>query len=285
MAEETQFRHRTVAVGGSSIHVAEAGDPAAPPFLFLHGWPESWHSWRQVMALASRQVHAIAIDLPGVGQSSGDPTDGSKRQLARTVHGLAAQLGLKQLTLIGQDVGGMIVYPYLRSFGDLARAVIMDVVIPGIPPWEEVVRNPYIWHFAFHSVPRLPEQLVQGHQREYFDFFYDVLSADPAAITPAARDRYAGAYASDAALAAGFRWYRAFARDAADNGHATGEVTTPLLYLRGEKETGQIADYVDGLRAAGLTSLSHGLVPGAGHFTQEEAPDATWRLIARFAGL
>ena len=79
----------------------------------------------------------------------------------------------------------MIVYPYLRSFGDLARAVIMDVVIPGVPPWQEVVRNPYIWHLAFHSVPRLPELLVQGHQREYFDFFYDVLSADPAAITPA----------------------------------------------------------------------------------------------------
>ena len=62
-------------------------------------------------------------------------------------------------------------------------------------------------------------------------------------------------------------------------------MTTPLLYLRGEKESGQIADYVDGLRAAGLTSLSHGLVPGAGHFTQEEAPDATWQLIAAFAGL
>ena len=42
------------------------------------------------MALASRQVHAIAIDLPGVGQSSADPTDGSKRQLAETVHELAA---------------------------------------------------------------------------------------------------------------------------------------------------------------------------------------------------
>ncbi|MGA2829765.1 MAG: alpha/beta hydrolase [Streptosporangiaceae bacterium] len=62
-------------------------------------------------------------------------------------------------------------------------------------------------------------------------------------------------------------------------------MATPVLYLRGEKETGQIADYVAGLRAAGLTGLSHGLVPAAGHFTQEEDPAGTWRLIADFAGL
>jgi pimeloyl-ACP methyl ester carboxylesterase len=253
--------------------------------VFLHGWPESWSSWRQVMALASQQVRAIAIDLPGVGQSTGNPTDGSKRELAETVRELVSELGLADVTLVGQDVGGMIAYSYLRAFGDLSRAVIMDVVVPGISPWEEVLRNPYIWHFAFHSIPDLPERLVQGHQREYFDFFYDVLSADPAKIPPEARASYVQAYASDAALAAGFSWYRAFAQDAAANQLAGEDVATPVLYVRGEKEGGQIADYLSGLQAAGLTRLTHGLVPGAGHFTQEEAPAETWRLIASFAGL
>ena len=37
--------------------------------------------------------------------------------------------------------------------------------------------------------------------------------------------------------------------------------------------------------AAGVTDLRHALIPGAGHFAQQEAPEATWKLIAEFAGL
>jgi len=74
----------------------------------------------------------------------------------------------------------------------------MDVVIPGIDPWEQVLRNPYLWHFAFHSIPDLPERLVQGHQSEYFEYFYGAISADPSKITPEARAVYAQAYATAA---------------------------------------------------------------------------------------
>jgi pimeloyl-ACP methyl ester carboxylesterase len=283
--DEPTFRHSQVTATGSSLHVVEAGDPEAAPFLFLHGWPESWHSWRQVMVMASRQVRAIAIDLPGVGESKGAPTDGSKRQLAATVHSLVETMGLGDLTLVGHDVGGMITYAYLQTFPDLRRSVIMDVVLPGIDPWEQVLHNPYLWHFAFHSVPELPERLVQGHQGEYFDYFYDAISADPSKITPEVRAVYAGAYATDSALTAGFNWYRTFPQDAAANREPNNQASmaTPLLYLRGEREGGHISDYVDGLRSAGITHIDHALVPNAGHFTQEEAPENTWQLIADFS--
>lgn len=62
-------------------------------------------------------------------------------------------------------------------------------------------------------------------------------------------------------------------------------MTTRLLYLRGEKEGGQISDYLDGFRSVGLAHVDHALVPNAGHFTQEEAPEHTWRLIAEFTGI
>jgi pimeloyl-ACP methyl ester carboxylesterase len=62
-------------------------------------------------------------------------------------------------------------------------------------------------------------------------------------------------------------------------------VSTPLLYVRGARESGDIDEYVHGLRAAGLTAVDHQLIPGAGHFTQEEAPAETWRAVANFAGL
>lgn len=281
------FQHRQVAVDGFSLHVVEAGDPQGAPFLFLHGWPESWRAWRSVMGLASKQVRALAIDLPGIGESAGAATDGSKRQLADAVRRLVVRLGLTDLTLVGHDVGGMIVYAYLRAPYDLARAVIMDVVAPGIDPWEEVLRNPHIWHFAMHSIPTLPERLVQGRQADYFDFFYNTIAADPAKITPEARGAHVEAYSTDGALTAGFDWYRAFPRDAAENKQASDppSVATPLLYLRGEREGGDINTYTAGFRAAGLTHVDQDVVPGAGHFLPEEAPEATWQRIAAFARL
>jgi len=81
--DEPTFRHRQVTVAGSPLHVVEAGDPEAAPFLFLHGWPESWHSWRQIMTVASGQVRAIAMDLPGVGAVSYTHLDVYKRQADR----------------------------------------------------------------------------------------------------------------------------------------------------------------------------------------------------------
>ena len=44
-------------------------------------------------------------------------------------------------------------------------------VAPGVEPWTKVQANPYIWHFAFHSIPVLPETLVAGRERPYFDYF------------------------------------------------------------------------------------------------------------------
>jgi pimeloyl-ACP methyl ester carboxylesterase len=214
------FRHRHVAVADSLLHVVEAGDPDGLPFLFLHGWPESWQSWQQVMTMAARQARPVAIDLPGVGESSGAATDGSKRQLAAVVHELISTMGLQGVTLVGQDVGGMVAYAYLSAHQDLARVVIMDVVVPGVDPWEEVLRNPYLWHFAMHMIPALPERLVQGHQEEYFGYFYDVLSHDKQRISAEARAAYAKAYATDSALTAGFNWYRTLYQDAADNRQA-----------------------------------------------------------------
>jgi pimeloyl-ACP methyl ester carboxylesterase len=261
------------------MEIITEGDPQAPAYVFLHGWPETSRCWREVMRLAAASSYAVAPDLPGIGGSAGDdPTDGSKAALARVVRGLVEERGLRDVTLVGHDCGGMVAFAYLREYADLRRAVIMNTVVPGVAPWEDVRRNPYIWHFGLHGVPELPELLVQGHQRRYFDYFYDVLSPTPDAVPTAARDAYAAAYASDAALAAGFGWYRAFSADAEAN-RTPRDITTPLLYLRGEHEGGRMADYAAGFRAAGVRDLSTAVIPGAGHFAPDQAPDEVWRLI------
>lgn len=131
--------------------------------------------------------------------------------------------------------------------------------------------------------PRVPELLVQGRQGPYFDFFFHVLAADPASIPPDARTVYAEAYASNAALTAGFGFYRGFAQDVRDNLDANSAPTdTPVLYVRGAASGGDTDRYAQGLRAAGVRRVSTGLVAEAGHFIPDEQPAELWRHVREF---
>jgi pimeloyl-ACP methyl ester carboxylesterase len=195
-------------------------------------------------------------------------------------------LGLTNVTLVGHDVGGMIVYAYLRAYGDeLARAVILNTVIPGVDPWDEVRRNPRIWHFGFHAVPDLPEEIVTGREAAYFDFFFDAIAARPGAVPAGARKAYREAYAAPEALRAGFDWYRGFAQDEKDNLAVKGRtVATPVLYVRGENESGDLETYVKGLRDAGLSGVRGRVIPGSGHFTLDEKPEEVSSALEAFLG-
>ncbi len=109
----------------------------------------------------------------------------------REIHQAIQALRLGTYMIVGHDVGTMVAYAYLRKFAaELKAAVLISSVVPGLGPWSKVLSNPFIWHFAFHNIPNLPETLVLGKQRVYFDYFFDILTKDHSAIDDAARDHY-----------------------------------------------------------------------------------------------
>ena len=287
-APTSPLRHRMVDSEGIQIHVVEAGQSTDPAVLFLHGWPESWVAFEELLPLIADATHAIAIDLPGVGDSPTPPPSNDKRTLARYVRGVINALGLKKVTLVGHDVGGMIAYAYLRSYpGELAAAVLMNIAIPGVDPWNSVKSDKRIWHFSFHAVPELPEQMVTGREKTYFGWFYDVLSASPTSLNERTRDEFVKAYLRPEALKTGFDWYRAFPQDEKDGSAYSNElVHTPMLYVRGEKDMGAKAEaYVDGMRAAGVRDVRGVSIPGAGHFAPSEAPQEVAKALKSFLAL
>jgi pimeloyl-ACP methyl ester carboxylesterase len=284
MKASGDFHHQQITVDGVEIHAVEAGSKSSPrTFLFLHGWPEDASEFGAVQALASQEARTVAIDLPGIGASRTAPPSGVKSAIAPLIVGVIKTLSLENVTLVGHDAGGMVAYACLRRFPERFRSVvILSTVIPGLPPWEDVIRNPYMFHFAFHAVPHLPELLVQDRQGAYFDYFFQAIAARPEAITPEARQRYVAAYASTGALKAGFDWYRTFAKDAEENGNDKTAVELPLLYVRGDKERGEMQKYLEGFRQAGIARLSSALIPNSGHFTPEEQPEAVWQALRAF---
>ena len=108
MAEITQ---RTIAANGINIRIAEAG--SGPLVLMVHGFPESWYSWRhQIKALADAGYHAVAPDVRGYGGTDAPhPVEAySMRQIVADQVGTLDALGAKTATVFGHDWGAPIAY-------------------------------------------------------------------------------------------------------------------------------------------------------------------------------
>lgn len=277
------MRREQVSVDGIALAANVSGDASRPAILLLHGWPHDRTLYDLVIDQLGERFHVLAFDLPGVGDSIGEPSSAEKHALADLLLTAAEQEGARSPVLVGIDVGGMIAFAAARDHGSrISGAAIGNTVIPGLDPWGELIADPRIWHFAFHAVPELPELLVSGHERAYFDFFFDVLGNKDCPLPEAFRDRFAASYRRPEALKAGFEWYRAFETDARRNTEPK-PIETPILYFRGDADGRSPDGYVAGLRAAGARNVrGHTLIDTA-EFAPIEAPERFAEMIVGFA--
>jgi pimeloyl-ACP methyl ester carboxylesterase len=271
-----------IVTGELTLAVRKAGEPAKPCFVLLHGWPQTSFAWNGVLEDLGTDNYVLAFDLPGVGDSLGAPPSSEKTVIARIILDAAEAAGGKSIIVVGYDVGGMIAFACARDHGArVDGAVVMNTVIPGLDPWAKILADPRIFHFALHNIPNLPEVLVTGRERPYFDLFYDMMAADPAHIIDEARAAYVRGYSQPQALKAGFDWYRAMAQDAEHNAQPK-RIDIPLLYLRGDADGRTPAEYANGLINAGVHHLETGVLPHSGEYAPEEAPQALIAALRRF---
>ena len=277
------MRTERIQLGSLSLAASAAGSAENPAILLLHGWPHSRGLYDGVVDQLGERFHVLAFDLPAIGDSMGVAASAEKERLADLLLTVAESAGARSIVVAGIDVGGMIAFAAARDHGSRIRgAMIGNTVIPGLDPWEKLIADPRIWHFAFHAVPALPELLVAGHQRAYFDFFFDFLGSKTHPLSEEVRDRFSLAYARPEALKAGFDWYRAFAADAKKNAERK-EIETPILYFRGDADGRTPDEYVEGLRRCGARNVDSMTIPGTAEFTPIEAPERFANMIEEFA--
>ena len=282
--EKSIFTHRRVNVKGVPIHVVEAGLEAEHTLLFIHGWPTNWREFETVMEILSKNFHVMAIDLPGVGESEIPIDSYSKKNISIYIKELLSIIKVESVTLIGGDFGGQIVYAFLKNYPDkVSSAVIMNVAIPGVKPWDQVTNNPYIWHFKLHLIPKLPEVLVHEKELEYFSYFYDSLVGDGNIIDDDLRKSFSEAYSKVEALSAGFNLYREFGIDEKDNlMQEKTLISIPVLYLRGSDEPIDIETYIEGFRKNNFEKIESVIIDHCGHFSAIEQPKKVASAIESF---
>ena len=222
----------------------------------------------------------IVPDLGGLGLSSKPPGGFDKKTQASDVAGVLDDLKIDRATLVTHDIGNMVGYAFAALYPQrVARFVLIDAPVPGIGPWEDILKNPLLWHFRFGG-PDM-ERLVAGRERIYLDRFWNEFSATPSRFSEDARNHYAQLYALPGAMHSGFMQFAAFDQDAVDNKAllAKGKLPMPVLAIGGEKSFGTAMAEI--MRFA-ATDVQSGVVPNSGHWIMEENPTATISMVRAF---
>ena len=226
------FQTRDIATNGVTLHVRVGG--TGPAVILLHGYGETGDMWAPLAKELVRDHTVVVPDLRGMGLSARATADFDKKTQGVDIAGVLDVLKIGKVDLVTHDIGNMVGYAFAAQFPDrVTRFVLMDAPLPGIGPWDEILKNPLLWHFRFGG-PDM-ERLVAGRERIYLDRFWNDFSADPRKFSEASRQHYAKIYARPGAMHAGFAQFAAFDQDARDNQAflARGKLAMPVLAIGG----------------------------------------------------
>jgi pimeloyl-ACP methyl ester carboxylesterase len=145
--------HEFVTTNGVRTHVALAGE--GPPVLLMHGWPQHWYMWRDVIPLVAPHARVIAPDFRGFGWSE-LPRDGyEKDQLMRDMLALVDTLGIGELTVAGHDWGGYVGFLLALEQPERIRSLLALNILP---PWPG--RDPRtvldLWRLVYMPLLAMP---------------------------------------------------------------------------------------------------------------------------------
>ena len=316
----------THSVGTRRIRIATEGQ--GPLVLMVHGFPESWYSWRhQMEPIAKAGYRAVAMDVRGYGGSSKPHAIAAydMESLVGDIAGLIEVLSPgEKAVLIGHDWGAPQVWNSALIRPDRVRAVCgLSVPYLGVPKAsfsdmiEQVFtsRGKFFYQHYFQKSPQAEDDL-EGDIRDFLRKFYYAISGDapdgtwpndktvdatlleglvdpqpfPAWLTDEDLDYYVNEF-EVSGLRGPLNRYRNHDRDFAYLQQFQGRlIEQPALFIGGQRDLvlsmlGDI-DLLAAMRSQVPNLTKAELLPGCGHWTQQEAPEAVNALILEWlAGL
>ncbi|HEX5610648.1 MAG TPA: alpha/beta hydrolase [Solirubrobacterales bacterium] len=266
--------HRTVRARGIDFHVAEAGT-GEDVVLCLHGWPQHWYEWRDLMPALADRHRVLALDLRGCGWSDA-PRDGyEKEELATDVLAVLDALGLERVKLVGHDWGGWIGFLLcLRAPQRFERFFAMNIV----PPWIRLrAVIGHAWRFWYQQVVLAPGI---GYRLHVGGEFVRRVLVGGSEIKDVWTDEVLDAFADNLAepdrARAAVQMYRVFnlreALPIARGRYADAKLTVPTFLLFGTEDFVLRPQMLAGYQRH-APEMQIELVEGCGHFIADERPD------------
>ena len=272
---------------GVELDVWTAGDPANPPVIFLHGFPESHRTWAAQMDALASDHYCIAPDQRGFARSSKPPevSDYTPDKMVADLFALADALGIERFTLAAHDWGGAIGWAAaLKAPERIARLIICNAPHPLI--FQRTLIDDMAQRQASQYIRTFRETELEKHIAENgLDWFFEhsfMRHMKGDAVSAQARAAYLDEWGQPGALTAMFNWYRATpmrvpAMDEVPERPAYLDapfpvLPMPVLIIWGMKDPALLPCQLDGLDTL-VADLTIARID-CGHFTPWEAPEA-----------
>ena len=291
----TEFR-RVAIKTGVTLNVAIVGDPASPPVILLHGFPESHRTWREIAPRLEDRFRLIMPDQRGFGASDRpqEIEEYKTELLVDDVFALADALGAEKFALVGHDWGGAIAWPAaLRGDPRLTHLAVINAPHPVIFQKSLIENEDQRAASQYINAFKAPgfEKIVE---RQGFDWFFDKTFSghvDIRRIPEAEKQQYLAEWSQPGAFNAMLNWYRGGRMIVPPPGitiplpdwvlKAFPTVKVPTLVVWGLKDTALLPVQLEGLDKL-VADLTIVRLPDAGHFAPWEAPDEVARALGAF---
>lgn len=232
-------KHGRYRINGIRMHATTAGQ--GPALLLLHGTPKDSFYWYRVMPLLTQHFSVVAPDLRGFGYTDKPPsTEGyDSATNAVDVAELMGQIGHEKFYLHGEDRGADYAYAVAAMYPDrVLKLSFCEMLVSGFGLEESSFWTPenvtaqyrqqgvWCWHLGFFAIPHIPEMLIQGHEREFWEMFIKQECYNPTSIEPKALNHWIECVKQPGGLRGILETYR--------SGHLNGKIHHRLLETGGK---------------------------------------------------
>ena len=268
------FTEQRIDVNGVAINYVRGGQ--GPTVVLLHGYPQTWYAWHEVMVAFAQKYTVIAPDMRGAGKSDAPAGGYDKKTLAGDLHGLLITLGLdKKIRIVAHDIGSMVGYTYAAQHpAEVERLVFAEAVVPDEGIYKMPVltpEGPGHWNFGLFQIPDFPESLVKGRELGWVRGYILPQAKNSDAINEQSLEEYARCLAADDAhLTGSFGPFRALVHDMVDMAeYKKTKLPMPVLAIGASDSLGasvgkQLSQYADNVHSI--------VIDDAGHYLFDEQP-------------
>jgi epoxide hydrolase 4 len=288
-ADKPAWKDRYAEVNGVRLHYVEEGKGEL--ILFLHGFPEFWYAWKDLLSDFGRDHHAVALDMRGYNLSAKPESVDAYRVplIVEDVRALAESLKAKKFVLVGHDWGGVIAWAFAAQHPEmLEKLVIINAPHPTVFA-RELANNPAQQkasaYFNLFTSPQA-EQILSANN------YAGMLQAFGSALSEEDQKQYLAAWNLPGGLTGGLNFYRA-SQLSSPAGAPPGEaakapaiqplalITTPTLVIWGEKDTALLTGNLEGLDQF-VKPLTIERIPDGSHWVVHEKPALVIERIRKF---